>query len=207
MSACSTVTFSPEPATQWFAVKVRARSEETIASTLRDKHCEVLSPSFTELRQYSDRVRKVQCALFSGYIFVAADPDKMLPILSTEGVQYVVRSGSGVQSLSESEIRTVKALCQKDAQESQVCMPCDYLKVGQRVRIEAGPFVGLEGILVRVRDVERVVVTVESLHSSVSVEIGHTTIRALDDSTETNNGKPLDDSYDRDSRVPQVSQG
>jgi transcription antitermination factor NusG len=189
MSGCSMVAFKSEPATRWFAVKVRVRCEETIASTLRDKQYEVLSPSFTELRQYSDRVRKVQRALFSGYIFAAMDPDKMLPVLSTEGVQYVVRSGSGVQPLSEDEVRTVTALCKMDAQQSQTCTPCDYLKVGQRVRIEVGPLAGLEGVLVRVRDVDRVVVTVESLHSSVSVEIGHTRIKVLDDSQAINNGK------------------
>jgi transcription antitermination factor NusG len=206
MSACSTVAFKSEPATRWFAVKVRVRCEETIASTLREKQYEVLSPSFTEIRQYSDRVRKVQCALFSGYIFVAMDPDRMLPVLSTEGVQYVVRVGSGVQSLSESEVHTVKALCQMDTQQSQTCVPCDYLKVGQRVKIEVGPLVGLEGILVRVRDVERVVVTVESLHSSVSVEIGHTRIRVLDEPLETSNGKVPDKLYNHNSLALQTSQ-
>jgi transcription antitermination factor NusG len=199
MSACTTAPFNPETATRWFAVKVRVRCEEKIASALRDKQYEVLSPSFTELRQYSDRVRKVQCALFSGYIFVAMDPDKMVPVLSTDGVQYVVRAGSGVQPLSKDEVRTVKALCQMDAQQSQTCVPCDYLKVGQRVRIEVGPLAGLEGVLLRVRDVDRVVVTVESLHSSVSVEIGHTRIRVLDDLTETNAGKLPETPYDRDS--------
>jgi transcription antitermination factor NusG len=185
MSARATYRVGSSPETRWYAVKVRARCEEAIASVLRDKQYEVLTPTFTELREYSDRVRKVRSALFPGYLFVAMNPEKMLHLVSTDGVQYVVRNGTGIQPVYDEEIRIVKALCQMDGQQSQTRRPCAYLRIGQRVRIEGGPLAGLEGILVRVRDVERIVVTVESLHSSVSVEIGHTRIRVLSGSVET----------------------
>ena len=178
---------NPVLKTRWFAVKVRSRCEEAIASALRDKQFEVLNPSSTELRQYSDRVRKVCCALFPGYVFVALKAEELLPLVSTEGVHYVVRSGSSIQPLSDHEVSTVRFLCQMDAQQSQSCRPCAYLQVGQKVRIEVGPLAGLEGVLVRARDVDRVVVTVESLHSSVSIEIGHTQISLLESPVETIN--------------------
>jgi transcription antitermination factor NusG len=49
--------------------------------------------------------------------------------------------------------------------------PWPYLRVGERVRIEAGPLRGLEGILTQVKDVWRVVVSVELLQRSVAAEV------------------------------------
>lgn len=199
MSAHVAYCANPTSRISWFAVKVRSRCEEAIAATLRGKQYEVLNPSSIELRQYSDRVRKVCCSLFPGYLFVAIDSSKMLDLVSTDGVQYVVRSGTILQPLSEREVRALKLLCRMDEQQRHGCKPCDYLRVGQRVRIEVGPLSGLEGVLVRVRDVERVVVTVESLHSSVSIAIGHTQIRLLDRPAKMNGGVVICDICSNDS--------
>jgi transcription antitermination factor NusG len=160
-----------------FALRVRTRGEEYVANLLRQKDFEVLAPTFTELRRYSDRICRVTSALFPGYIFVRVESRDLTRLLSTDGVSYVVRNGDAAGSLSCQEIRTIEALCKA----SEPRTPCSYLRVGQRVRIESGPFIGVEGVLVRVRDVGRVVVSVDSLRSSVSVEIGPHRIRALDE--------------------------
>jgi transcription antitermination factor NusG len=160
-----------------FAVRVRTRGEEYVANLLRKKEFEVLSPTFTELRRYSDRVSRVTSALFPGYIFVRLVDRDLMRLLSTDGVGYIVRNGKAAGSLSSHEVRTIEALCNgTEARE-----PCTYLRIGQRVRIESGPFAGIEGVLVKVREVGRVVITVDSLRSSVSVEIDPDRICLLDD--------------------------
>lgn len=162
----------------FYAVKVRSRAEETVAQALRNKKYEVLLPSYTVLRRYSDRLRKASCALFPGYVFVRMDPEHMLNLVSTDGVKYVVRSASGLFSLSEDETKTIEALCRVQVESSLA--PCAYLRVGQKVRIEAGPLAGLEGVLTRVRNVQRIIVNVETLNSAVSIEIGHARIKPLE---------------------------
>jgi transcription antitermination factor NusG len=163
---------------KWYAVKVRSRREDTIADALRAKGYEVLLPSYTVVKRYSDRIHKASCVLFTGYVFVCMDPANMLNLVTTEGVNYVVKSASGCIALSDAEIRTIQALCL--AEKVTDFEPHAYLSVGQRVRIEAGPLAGLEGVLLRVRDMDRIIVNVETLHSAVSIEIGHTRIRVLD---------------------------
>jgi transcription antitermination factor NusG len=101
----------------------------------------------------------------------------LLRLLSTDGVSYVVRNGEAAGSLSCDETRAIEALCKGNESRE----PCGYLRVGQRVRIESGPFIGVEGVLIKVDDVRRVVITVDSLRSSVSVEIGAHQIRLLDE--------------------------
>jgi transcription antitermination factor NusG len=163
-----------------YAVRVRTRCEDAVANNLRGKDYEVLTPSYIAQRRYSDRIRKVPCALFPGYVFVRMEAANMLPLVTTPGVSYVLGTGSRLSPLSDEETRTIEALCRMDADQSKACLPCAYLRVGQRVRIEVGPLAGLEGVLVRVRNIQRVVVTVESLRSSVSIEVGHSDIRVLD---------------------------
>jgi transcription antitermination factor NusG len=160
-----------------FAVRVRTRGEEYVANLLRQKDFQVLAPTYTELRRYSDRVCRVTSALFPGYIFVRMDNRDLMRLLSTVGVSYVVRNGETSGSLSSQETRAIEALCKgREFRE-----PCSYLRVGQRVRIESGPFMGVEGVLVKVQDVGRVVITVDSLCSSVSVQIEPNRIRLLDE--------------------------
>ncbi len=180
-----------------YAVKVRARCEDAIASSLRGKDYEVLTPSYIEQRRYSDRIRKVPCALFPGYIFVCMEAANILPLLTTPGVGYVVGTASRLSPLSDEETEIIKALCRMSVEQRKTCEPCAYLRVGQRVRIEVGPLAGLEGVLVRVRNIERVVVTVESLHSSVSIEVSHSDIRVLDGSFDVSPSDALSKSEHR----------
>ncbi|MEN6604058.1 MAG: hypothetical protein ABFD86_16745 [Bryobacteraceae bacterium] len=49
--------------------------------------------------------------------------------------------------------------------------PWPFLRTGHPVRIETGPFYGVEGILLRTKRLDRLVVSVQLLQRSVAVEI------------------------------------
>jgi transcription antitermination factor NusG len=164
----------------WYAVKVRARREGAIGHALRQKGYDVLLPTYLEKRRYSDRIRTLESALFPGYIFVCTNAQRMTPLIVTIGVSYVVRSGESVIPLSSEDQRKVELLCQPNALSITACTPHPYMRIGERVRIQDGPFDGLEGLLARVRNSERVIVTVESLHVSISIEVSHSSIVLLD---------------------------
>jgi transcription antitermination factor NusG len=165
---------TPKPC---YAVRVRSRGELSVASLLRQKDLQVLLPTFTQLRRYSDRVSRVTSALFSGYIFVHMSSEDLIRVLSTDGVSYVVRNGEAARSLTRQETLAIEALCKG----SESREPCSYMRVGQRVRIGSGPFMGVEGLLAKVRDATRVVIAVDALCSSVSVEIEPGRIQFLDE--------------------------
>ena len=54
----------------WFVLYVKAQSERKVALALRKKHIEVFCPTRTEIRQWSDRKKKVEHPLFKSYVFV-----------------------------------------------------------------------------------------------------------------------------------------
>jgi transcription antitermination factor NusG len=160
---------------RWFALAVKRRREKTVADGLRDRDIESFLPLTRLRRQWSDRTRVLDAPLFPGYVFCRCDFESRLAVLGTPGVAAFVSFGQGPATVPAAEIEGVRAIV--DSRLPAVDGP--YLPVGQRVRIAGGPLAGLEGILIRERDAARVVVNVEILRRSVSVEVDRAMICAL----------------------------
>jgi transcription antitermination factor NusG len=160
-----------------YAVKVKSRSETAIGTTLRTKGYEVLVPTYKDRRTYSDRIKTVDSAMFPGYLFVHMDADRSLPLVSTEGVHYIVKSGNALQPLSPEEVEILERLCTSKI----ACETGPSFNVGQRVRIDSGPLAGLEGTLVRTGDSTRLILSIRSIFSSVTMDLRETRVTALSD--------------------------
>lgn len=152
---------------QWFALRVRPRTEKVVAEALRSKGYEEFLPLHRERRRWSDRVAEVELPLFPGYVFSRFDVRKRLPVLTIPGVMLVVSVGKVPEPIDDSEIEALQILVKSRLQ----VQPWPFLHIGQRVRIIRGPLVGAEGLLVSVKKQSRLVVSVTLLQRSVAIEI------------------------------------
>lgn len=159
-----------------FAVKVRSRAESTVTELLRSKGYDVLLPTYTDRRKYTDRVKKAHRALFPGYVFVRFDPANVHEVVTTQGVSYIVRTGNMLQPLAQEEEITLERLC--DLIDG--CTPCENFAVGERVWIRSGPLQDRQGTLVRVGGKDRLVLSIDSIFSSVSVDLRDTAVSRCD---------------------------
>ncbi len=159
----------------WYALKVRSRGEEAVKTQLAGKGYDLFLPTLTESRKYTDRIKKVEVAVFPGYLFCRLDPEHRLPILKTPGVDYVVGRGKLPEPIPEEEISAL----QKALSSGLTLQPWPYLTVGERVLIQFGSMMGVEGILVGTKGQERLVLSVTLLQRSVSVEIDRAWVRPL----------------------------
>src|ERR1051326_34348 len=125
----------------WYAVHVRSKHEKKTADALISKGYECLLPSYRERRKWSDRVKVIELPLFPGYVFSRFDVEVRLPILQTPGVLSVAGIGKIPQPLDADEIDQIRRV----TAGGHPAQPWPYLKVGQRVRIMAGPLAGVEG--------------------------------------------------------------
>jgi transcription antitermination factor NusG len=98
-----------------------------------------------------------------------------LPILITPGVAHIVGIGRIPEPIRESEIVAIRALVKSDAAYE----PCPYVSVGQSVRVECGSLCGLTGLVTDLRGKSRLIISVEILMRSVSVEIDQAWIRPI----------------------------
>src|SRR5712692_7524112 len=159
----------------WYALWVKSRYENTVASHLQARGYESFLPLYKCQRRWSDRFKEIELPLFPGYVFCQFNPLNRLPILSIPGVVHVVGLGRTPLPIDESEIAAIQAAI-KSGLPSQ---PWPFLQVGHRVKIEYGPLCGVEGILLGFRGHQRLVISVTLLQRSVAVQIDGTWVRAM----------------------------
>ncbi|MGC2108156.1 MAG: UpxY family transcription antiterminator [Candidatus Korobacteraceae bacterium] len=151
----------------WLAAYTRSEHEHRVAEQLRVKNLEFLLPTYEKLVRWSDRIKRSQAPLFPGYVFVHVADNERVPVLQTAGVVNIVSSGGRAARLNAEEVERLRA-CSLRASEVE---PHPYLRIGQRVRVKHGPFVGWEGTLVEKQNSRRLVITVEQIMKSIAVNL------------------------------------
>ena len=117
---------------------------------------------------------RVELPLFPGYLFVKIDPRDRFKVLSLPGAVSIVGSPSGPWALPEEEITSLRTSMQLHNLE-----PHPFLAIGQKVRIKAGPLADMTGFLVRHSGGFRVVLSVELIRQSASVEVDADNVEPL----------------------------
>lgn len=156
----------------WFALTVQPNHERTAERSLVNRGLEAYLPTHRVKRQWSDRQKEMDRVLFPGYVFCRFDKPDLIRVLGSPGVRSVVGVGRSPAAVEDSEISAVKAL----VASGRPILPWPYLRIGQSVRIDHGPLAYLRGVVVRVKDSCRVVVSVDALGCSLAVEVDADTL-------------------------------
>ncbi len=152
---------------QWFALTVKPNHERSAGDSLACRGLEAFLPLCRARRRWSDRVKDLEVPLFPGYVFCRFRRMEKARALSTPSVLSVVGFGSSPAAVPDEEIESVRTM----VSSGRALSPWPFPRVGERVRIEAGPLSGVEGVLQQVKDSWRVVVSVELLQRSVAAEV------------------------------------
>jgi transcription antitermination factor NusG len=166
--ANSTIGNPPGEQACWYAVRTRPRHEKKVASDLQEKGIETYLPLLTQVRRWSDRRKVIEVPLFSCYAFVNSvfDLHLRLAIYGSSGALGFVGPNNQGISIPDAQIENIRTLMASHVPLT----PYPLLKVGQQVRVRGGALDGVEGILAT-KDGRRLVVSVESVHVSFSVNL------------------------------------
>jgi transcription antitermination factor NusG len=159
----------------WYALRVRSRHENTVASHLQARGYESFLPLYKSRHRWSDRLKEIELPLFAGYVFCRFDPLNRLPVLSVPGIVHVVGVGRTPLPIDETEIAAIEAAVRSGLPRQ----PWPFIEIGHKVRIEHGPLCGVEGILLGFRGHQRLVLSVTLLQRSVSVQVDEAWVRPL----------------------------
>ncbi|HET9177472.1 MAG TPA: UpxY family transcription antiterminator [Terriglobia bacterium] len=151
----------------WFAVYTRHRHEKAVAQLITGRGVEAFLPLYKAVHRWKDRMKDLSLPLFPNYVFVLANLDHRAAVLSTPGVYDFVRLSGVPAAIPAAEIDAVRCAVERGLNVE----PHPLLKSGDRVRVKSGPLEGLEGILVRKKSFYRLVLAVELLMKSISVEV------------------------------------
>jgi transcription antitermination factor NusG len=161
------VILSAERAPQWYAVRVRSKFERNVSTVLYHKGVEQFLPTYRSRRIWTDRVKSLNLPLFPGYVFCRIPLEERNRVVTTDGVVGFAGAGRQPIPVSSTEMDAIRTLVQSELP----AQPWPFVKVGQTVRIAHGSLSGVEGILVRVKNSYRLVVSVTLLERSIAVEI------------------------------------
>lgn len=161
----------------WFALNVRTRHEDVVATILENKGYEIFLPLYQSRRMWSDRIKELQVPLFPGYVFCRFDTaHRTVPIVTTPGVIRIVGFAGQPVPMDEREIESVRII----ARSALPAEPWPYVQAGSPVRITYGSLTGVEGVLVEVKKQHQLVVSINLLQRSVAVQIDKAWVKPLD---------------------------
>lgn len=153
----------------WYAIQTRARHEKRVESELQSKGVTTFLPLLSQVHRWSDRCKCIEVPLFSCYAFVRIipSPEIMHSVLATPGVLSLVGAQGRGFPVPDKEIEDVRKLLTQGI--SFTYYP--FLRVGQRVRVRDGCLAGIEGILVTQKANCSLVVSINVLNRSISIQI------------------------------------
>jgi transcription antitermination factor NusG len=151
----------------WWALYTRHQHEKTVAEMLATKGFDVFLPLYESTRRWKDRTKVLSLPLFPCYVFVLGGLDRKLQVVTTPGIHMILYRGDRVATIPQQEIDAI----QRAVDGAYRVEPHPFLKCGMRVRVVRGALEGVEGILLRKKNLYRLILSVDMLAQSVAVEV------------------------------------
>lgn len=150
-----------EPGLRWYAIQTKPNKEREVAKRLSDLSVEVFLPWMRTRRRIGTRFQWMLVPLFPGYLFCRLDIVVSGKVARyCPGVKDFLTFGNRIAEVGSEIIQTLKERCPDGIAEIE---PLN-VKPGDTVRINEGPFSGLEAIFERsLKGSERVAVLLEIL--------------------------------------------
>ncbi|TDE04542.1 UpxY family transcription antiterminator [Flavobacterium hiemivividum] len=151
----------------WYVVYTKPKWEKKVAEQLTKFGLECYCPMITQVRQWSDRKKKVTVPLFNSYIFVQLeDSERNLVFQSAGAVRYLFWLGKAA-IVRDEEIATIKKwLDTPDVYDISI----DAIQVGDKITLESGPFSTQEAVVQEVNKTHYILV-LESLGCVLKMKI------------------------------------
>ena len=172
MATPQSIEVGMHEASDWWVLYTRHQHEKTVAEMLSTKGFEVFLPLYESVRRWKDRSKMLTLPLFPCYVFVRGGLDRRLQVVTTPGVHTILFHGEDVAIIPEDEIQAIRRVVEGPFRVE----PHPFLKCGERVRVTRGSLEGVEGILVRKKNLYRLVLSVDMMAQSVAVEIDATDV-------------------------------
>jgi transcriptional antiterminator RfaH len=143
----------------WYVVYTKPKWEKKVAEKLSQAGIECYCPLITQMKQWSDRKKKVEVPLFNSYVFVQLQDVDRNSVFQVPGVvRYLFWLGKPA-IVRDEEINVIKRSLQ-DSKVSDISVTS--IQVGDRIKLESGAFSNQDAIVQEVSNTHYILV-LESL--------------------------------------------
>ncbi|HYE26171.1 MAG TPA: UpxY family transcription antiterminator [Clostridia bacterium] len=152
---------------RWYAVNTHPHHEKKALEHLRALQVEAFLPLYQRKKRWRNRTTSMlESPLFPGYVFVHIGLESRFTVLNVPSIRSFIASGGLPVPVPDHDIEMLRTNLAGRNPE-----PFPFVKVGERVRVRSGPLHGLEGLLVQRKKRWRLVLSMDVVMRSVSVEI------------------------------------
>jgi transcriptional antiterminator RfaH len=164
---------------RWYAVYTQPHGETKALDHLLRQGYPTYLPRYRTRVSHARRRQTALRPLFPRYLFAGIDRASMRwrPILSTFGVVDIVRAGDEPAVVPSEIVAMLRA--REEAGDFDRLNPKHSLPLGKLVRVTAGAFEDMVGMLVELRDQDRVVVLLEWLGRAVRAQLRAQAVEAV----------------------------
>ena len=162
----------------WYAVWTQSHFEQAVSQQLSAKGFTAFLPEMSVWSKRGGDKHLIRVPMFPGYLFVRDEMDKRsyIEILKARGVVRILEDGwTRLTPVPDGEIDAILQVVNAEVP----VFTHEHLAHGDRVEVTDGPLAGLEGRFLQDKPTKgRLVLNVELLGRSVSVEVDCTAVRS-----------------------------
>lgn len=152
----------------WHVLYVKSKHEKKVDFLLKDLELDSFLPTITTIRQWADRKKKVIKPLFPSYVFLNVhSKNEFHKALQVAGVFKYVRFGENFAKVRNDEIKRIKQLLNLEG-ISEVDSVTNIPFKGEKMSINYGSLIGLDCVVLKVNNRNKVFVRIESLKRNIT---------------------------------------
>ena len=153
---------------KWYVMYTTSRAEKKVAERLVESGVEVFLPMVEVLRQWSDRKKKVQKALFNGYVFVKTDRNNLWNCLQTPGAVKFVNFSGVPATIRDEDVETIQRVV-----ATGVAIETDGSEIspGEKVKVIGGSLEDMVGECVEKGNKDYFLIRIPGIYQNMLVSI------------------------------------
>jgi len=156
----------------WYAVYTKPRAEAKVAERIEEIGIEIYFPTVTELKQWSDRKKKIKKPLFTSYVFVKIAMEQFEDVRRIIGVVNFIYHLGKPAIIRQKEIVAIKEFLSKVNTSTLVYEPFE------EVIIKSGPLKDHKGIIQTVGK-NQLRIIISELKISIIAEINKSEVQKI----------------------------
>lgn len=154
---------------QWFAIRVKFRSEKWVAKRLASKDIEAYVPVLKRTKRYARKIKHLEIPLISNYVFVhIRNKGQRLQVLQTPYVFSFVSQNGVPVSIPLEQIDLMKKVVDSNYELNVTDQRFDQ---GDKVEIIGGSLTGIKAQYVKALNKNLLVVQLSSIGQNIVLEI------------------------------------
>jgi len=161
----------------WYVMQTKPRNEIKVFNNIEYRGIEAFLPLVEKVKIWSDRKKKVNEPLFSGYLFVHANEyERVHAIKENFGAVRYIYYENRPAVVNEREIQIIK---QALLEPEKISVEEKHIKMGDIVKINHGIFKGMMGYVNEIRGNYKLTVNLEEFSYSISIILNSNEVSTL----------------------------